>query len=189
MDSRQDKGISVMKKMIGLFLIGMVVIFAVTLWGRVSSAVKSGGVFQLTEMFSGMEEGISGALENADSEQVKEMFDFVKDKMSTGNLGTEEGLSTAIAEGEERFGVSIDKDSARQVVKVMEQLEDMGFSGEEMVDRAKGLYEEYGADFMEHMKDEFTEAIEQTVSGAADDFWNHLVNTVKDVPKNLAEGF
>lgn len=178
-----------MKKVIGLFLTGMVVIFAATLWGKISSVTKSGNPFQFTEMFSDMEKGMSGALENADSEQVKAMFDFTRDKLSNGNLDTEEGLSTAIAEGEERFGVTIDKDSARQVVEVMNQLEDMGFSGEEMIDRAKGLYEEYGADFMEHMKAEFTDAIEQAVYGAADDFWNNLVNTVREIPENLAEGF
>ena len=178
-----------MKKILGFFVFGIAVVFGVTLWGRVSSEAKSVGVFQLTQMFSDMEEGIAGALENADSEQVKEMFDFVRDKISGGSLGTEEGLSVAIAEGEERFGVAIDKDSARQVVQVMERLEDMGFSGEEMIDRAKGLYEEYGADFMEHMKDEFAEAVEQAVSDAADDFWNNLVNTVKEIPQNLAEGF
>lgn len=168
-----------MKKFIGLFVIGMVVIFAATLWGSVSSVAKSGGAFQLTEMFSNMEKSITGALDNADSEQVKEMFDYVKEKMSSGSLGTEEGLSAAIAESKERFGVTIDRDSARQVVDVMEQMENMGFSGEEMMDRAKGLYEEYGADFMGHMKDEIAEAVEGTVSDVAGDFWNNLMNTVK----------
>lgn len=179
MAGSQGKGLSVMKKFIGLFVIGMVAILAATLWGRVSSAVKPGGAFQLTEMFSDMEEGIAGALENADSEQVNEMFDYVKGKVSSGSLGTEEGLSEAIEESRERFGVTIDRDSARQVVEVMEKLENMGFSGEEMMDRAKGLYEEYGADFMVHMKDEFAEAVEGAVSGAADDFWNNLMDTVK----------
>lgn len=179
MAGSQGKGISMMKKMMVLLLMGIVVVFAVTLWGKASSDKKSGGVFQFAAMFSDMEQGVTEALENADSEQVKEMFDYVKEKMSSGSLGTEEGLSAAIEESRERFGVAIDRDSARQVVEVMEQLENMGFSGEEMMDRAKGLYEEYGADFMVHMKDEFTEAVEDAVSDAADDFWNNLMDTVK----------
>ena len=179
MAGRQGKGISIMKKMMGLLLIGIVVVFVATLWGKVSFAAKSDGVFQLTAMFSDMEQGVTEALKNADSEQVKEIFDYVKEKMSSGSLGTEEGLSAAIEESRERFGVTIDRDSAKQVVEVMEQLENMGFSGEQMIDRAKGLYEEYGSDFMEHIEEEFTEAVENAVSDAADDFWNNLINTVK----------
>lgn len=175
----QGKGISMMKKMMILLLMGIVVVFAVTLWGKASSDKKSGGVFQFAAMFSDMEQGVTEALKNTDSEQVKEIFDFVKDKMSSGSLGTEEGLSAAIEESRERFGVSIDRDSAKQVVEVMEQLENMGFSSEQMIDRAKGLYEEYGSDFMEHIEKEFTEAVENAVSDAADDFWNNLINTVK----------
>ena len=168
-----------MKKMIGFLLIGIVVVFVATFLGKASSAGKPGGVFQLTAMFSDMEQDVAKALKNADSEQVKDIFDFLKDKMSSGSLRTEEGIATAIAESEERFGVTIGRDSARQVVEVMEQLESMGFSGEQMIDRAKGLYEEYGSDFMEHMEDEVKEAVENAVSDAADNFWNNLINTVK----------
>ena len=179
MAGRQGKGISIMKKVIRLFAIGIIIVFAVTLWGRISSETRSGSVFQLGTMFSEVKGSIAGALENADSRQVNEMFDFIKEQMSSGSLDTEEGISAAIAESEERFGVTIDEDSARQVVEVMEKLEDMGFSGEEMIDRAKGLYEEYGNDFMEHMQDEFAQAVENAVSDAADDFWNNLISTVK----------
>lgn len=178
-----------MKKFMGLLVTGIVVVLAATLWGRGSSAARSDSMFRLPEMFAEMEEGITEALENADSEQVKEMFDFVKDKLSTGKLDTEEGLSLAIAEGEERFGVTVNEADARQIVEVMERLEDMGFSGEDMVDRAKGLYEEYGAGFMEHMGDEISDAVQEAISDTASDFWNNLLGTVKDIPQNLAEGF
>lgn len=174
-----------MKKIMGLFVIGLAAVFGALLLGRASSTVPSGGILRLEDMFSEAEQSISAALKDADSQKVKEMFDFMEEKAADGALSTEEGLSAAIAEGEERFGVTIDRDGAKQVAEVMEKLEDMGFSGEDMIDRAKGLYEEYGAGFMEHMKEELAEAAQQAAVDAAGGFWDNLISTVKELPRTI----
>lgn len=128
---------------------------------------------------------ISGAFEKTDEETAREIFDFVKGKVSDGSLKTEEGLLEAIKEGENKFGVSIDEETARRVVAVMEKLEDMGFSGEDIIEKSKELYEAYGAEFMEHADEVVTEAVEEAVTDAVGSFFRNLWEGIKNFFQNL----
>lgn len=143
----------------------------------------------LAEMFSGVKDQIEEALEQIDAETAEEIFGFVKEKIADGSLETEEGLDAAIQEGEEKFKVTIDKATAGKVVETMEKLEKMGFSGEELVEKAQGLYEEYGADFIDHANEAITEVVEDAVSNAVSSFWDNLWKDTKNFFSNLFSGF
>lgn len=143
----------------------------------------------LTEMFSGVKEQIEEALEKIDTETAEEIFDFIKEKISDGSLKTEEGLKKAIEDGEQQFGVNIDEATAQKVVDTMEKLEEMGFSAEELVDKAKGLYEKYGAEFIDHANEAIAEAVEEAVKDAATGFFENLWEGAKNFFQNLFNGF
>lgn len=155
--------------------------------GTVSAAEES--QVDLTEMFSGVKEQIEEALEKIDTETAEEIFDFVKEKISDGSLKTEEGLKKAIEDGEEKFGVNIDEATARKVVDTMEKLESMGFSTEELVEKAKELYEKYGAEFIDHANEAFAEAVEEAVKEATTGFFENLWEGAKNFFQNLFSGF
>lgn len=143
----------------------------------------------LEEMFAGVKQQLKDAFEKVDRETAIEMFDFVKEKIADGSLKTDEGLSKAIEEGESRFGIIVDKETARQVVETMERLEDMGFSVEELVEKAKGLYEKYGAEFIEHANEAITEAVEEAAENAISNFFENLWEGAKNFFQSLISSF
>ena len=143
----------------------------------------------LTEMFSSVKGQIKEALDKIDHETAVSMFDFVEEKIADGSLKTEEGVAAAMREGEERFGVNIDEATAKQVVDTMEKLEGMGFSAEELVGKAKGLYEKYGSNFVDHANELVTEAVEDAVATAVSSFFSNLWEETKSFFRNLVSGF
>lgn len=145
----------------------------------------SEGTQDIEGLLSNVEEKVSGALAQLDKDEVSEIFEFVKGKVSDGSLESEEGLKAAIKEGEEKFEVSIDESVARQIVDVMEMLEDMGFSREEIINKAQGLYQTYGADFLEHANEAFTEVVEEAVENAVTSFFDNLWKDIKSSVGNL----
>lgn len=156
----------------------------------VSAAESSAGEeLDVEELFSDVEEKVSEALADIDKEKAGEIFDFIKEKVADGSLESEEGIQAAIAEGEAKFGVTIDESTAQQVVNVMEKLEDMGFSGEEIVNKAKNLYDTYGADFLEHANEAFTEVVEEAVENAVTSFFGNLWENIKTSVGNLFQSW
>lgn len=128
---------------------------------------------------------LTAIFENVDQETAGEVFSFLKEKISDGNLGSEEGLLNAIREGEEQFGVEISREDARALVETMNQLEGMGFSAEYVLDKTESLYEEYGADFVEHVDEVVTGAVKNAASNAVGNFFDNLKESVKSFFTNL----
>lgn len=131
---------------------------------------------------------ISAAVSDLDTDTVKEIFSFLKEKIQDGSLKTEEGLAGAIREGEDKFHVTINEADARKVVATMEKLEDMGFSGEYVLEKAEALYDKYGADFVEHADEVIAGAVENAVAGAAESFFKNLWESAKNFFQNLFSG-
>ncbi len=174
----------------GIIALACILVLGIVLPSEAGTAFASEeSQVDLTEMFSGVKEQIEEALEKIDAETAEEIFDFVKDKISDGSLKTEEGLKKAIEDGEEKFGVNIDEATAQKVVDTMERLEEMGFSTEELVEKAKGLYEKYGAEFIDHANEAIAEAVEEAVKDAATGFFENLWEGAKNFFQNLFNGF
>lgn len=204
MDRGESKGISAlngsgcMRKNV-FVLLAAVIIGVWGFWGTEAVAAEesaAGGhelLAGIDELLGEAKEKISQAFEKIDEETAGEMFDFVKEKVADGSLKTEEGLSKAIEEGENKFGVNIDKEDAEKVVAVMEKLEDMGFSGEYVIDKAKELYGSYGAEFIEHAEEAVEGAVEDAVTNAISSFFHNLWEEIKtffeNLFKNLFGGF
>lgn len=128
---------------------------------------------------------LSGAFENLDQETADQVFDFLKEQAEDGNLSSKEGIQKAIDEGEEKFDVTIEEADAKALVNTMEKLEDMGFSAEYVVEKAGSLYEEYGADFVDHADELVKGAVKNAASNVANSFWQNLKNSIKSFFSNL----
>ncbi len=139
----------------------------------------------LEELLQDVKEQLKESLEEIDTEKAEEIFDFVKEKVADGSLKTDKGLENAIREGEEKFGMTVDKETAGKVVEVMEKLEKLGFSGEDLVQKAKDLYGKYGADFADHANEAVSEAVEEAVTEAVSGFFKNVWADTKSFFKNV----
>lgn len=132
-----------------------------------------------------MKQLLKAALKNFDEETIGEIISFVKEKEEQGMLDSEENLQSVIEEGEEKFQVAIDKDSARKLVATMEKLEKMGFSMEYIIEKAENLYEEHGADFVDHIDEIVTGAVKNAAGNVANSFIEGIKSSVKNFFQNL----
>ena len=142
----------------------------------------------IDELLGDVREKLSNALSGMDDETAGEIFEFVKEKVQDGSLKSEDGIKKAISEGEEKFGVDINETDAKRIVETMEKLEDLGFSGEYVIDKAQELYNQYGADFLDHADEVIKGAVQNAVTGAADNFFHNLWESAKNFFKNLFNG-
>ena len=142
----------------------------------------------IDELLGDVGEKLSNALSGMDDETAGEIFEFVKEKVQDGSLKSEDGIKKAISEGEEKFGVDISEADAKRIVETMEKLEDLGFSGEYVIDKAQELYNQYGADFLDHADEVIKGAVQNAVTSAADNFFHNLWESAKNFFKNLFGG-
>ena len=142
----------------------------------------------IDELLGDVGEKLSNALSGMDDETAGEIFEFVKEKVQDGSLKSEDGIKKAISEGEEKFGVDISEADAKRIVETMEKLEDLGFSGEYVIDKAQELYNQYGADFLDHADEVIKGAVQNAVTSAADNFFHNLLESAKNFFKNLFSG-
>lgn len=153
-------------------------------FGMTAKAQETTGT-DIGGMLGGVKDKLSEAIAGMDEGTVGEVLNFVKEKVSDGSLKTEDGLTQAIREGEEKFGVTVDREDAQKVVDTMEKLEDMGFSGEYVMEKAKELYDEHGTGFVDHIDEVVTGAVKDAVAGAASGFFSNLWESTKSFLKNL----
>lgn len=142
----------------------------------------------IDELLGDVGDKLSDALSGIDDETAGEIFKFVKEKVQDGSLESEDGIKKAISEGKEKFGVDISEADAKRVVETMEKLEDLGFSGEYVIDKAQELYNQYGADFLNHADEVIKGAVQNAVADAADNFFRNLWESAKNFFKNLFSG-
>lgn len=153
-------------------------------FGMTAKAQETTGT-DIGGMLGGVKDKLSEAIAGMDEGTVGEVMNFVKEKVSDGSLKTEDGLTQAIREGEEKFGVTVDRADAQKVVDTMEKLEDMGFSGEYVMEKAKELYDEHGTGFVDHIDEVVAGAVKDAVAGAASGFFSNLWESTKSFLKNL----
>ena len=171
------------KRILVMILVAFLAITVLPL--RVWAAGVNSGQTEAAEVIEEIKDQLSEALEDLDKETAEEIFSFVKEKISEGALTSEDGLQRAIEEGEEKFGVEVNPEVARQVVDTMEKLEELGFSSEMLIDRTADLYQQYGADFVEHADELVKDAVKGAVKKAANNFWDGLKDAVADFFRNL----
>lgn len=194
MDRRQSKRVSDLRQVIGMKRI-LTVMLALLTGCCIAVSVPSAPAeasgknsTDVSELLGNVKEKLSEAVSGMDQETVKEIFDFIQEKVKDGSLKTDAGLKEAIQEGETKFNVTIEEEDARQVVDAMEKLESMGFSGEYVLEKAEELYDRYGAGFVDHMDELAADAIQNAVTNAAGNFFGNLWQSTKSFFKNFLGG-
>lgn len=127
-------------------------------------------------------------VKNTDEGTVNEIFDFFQQKTEDGAWKSTESMEQAIREGKERFGVELQEEDAQQIVDTVEQLEAIGISPEDMLEEARNLYEEYGAEYVEHAEEAITNAVKTAAADMAESFVDYVTQTIQETVKNIFSG-
>ena len=94
-----------------------------------------------------------------------------------------------IEEGEEKFDTQIDEETVKKMVETMEKLEKMGFSAETVIDKAQKLYEDYGADFVDHVDELVKDAVKDAAQNAAESILQNVKNSAKAFFSRISNSF
>ena len=137
------------------------------------------------DIISQAKEQLSAVFGHVGSQAAGEIFSFLKELVQDDALKSEEGMINAIKEGKEKFGVEVDREDAQKLVDTMERLEEIGFSPEYILDKAQGLYQQYGADFVDHMDEVVAGAAKDAAQGAVQGFFANLKESVKNFFSNI----
>lgn len=154
-----------------LFLLGIGVIFL--LMRNSTSDTDRSRIVTLTvdENLTDVKDNITSAVDRVDKERLDEVVDFVKEKNAEGLLKSQEGISKAIDEAEERFGAVVDDNTRQKIASSVEELENLGFSTDVIVDRTGELYEKYGKEFVDHIEEAFVGVAKDTAKNKAEELW------------------
>ena len=71
----------------------------------------------------------------------------------------------------------------------MEKLEKMGFSAETVIDKAQKLYEDYGADFVDHVDELVKDAVKDAAQNAAESILQNVKNSAKAFFSRISNSF
>lgn len=140
----------------------------------VSNTIKLSIPEEANELVSGMSE----VVKNTDKSKMDSVMKFIKDKSDEGSLSSKEGIKDAISEAEEQFGTVVPENVREGIADSLTKLENMGFSTEIIVEKTEGLYEKYGAQFVDHMEEAFVEAAKDAAENTAQNVWDSTKKAV-----------
>lgn len=118
------------------------------------------------------------ATKSANSEEVEELIAYIKAKLAAGELETEEDIRSAIAEGEEKFGVALNEEEIQQIIDFMMKIKELGLDPNVLLDQAADLYEQFGDELL-------TKAADGGFWSGIGNFFSNFGNSVADFFKNL----
>lgn len=112
------------------------------------------------------------------------------DRIASGEveLSDEGSIRQALDDAERELSVSLTEESKNRIVGFLQTLGSIGVETEDFIDQAKQKYQEYSVEIVEEANEAINEAVESTVSEAAQNFFDSLRQTVKDFFVNLVSG-
>ncbi len=132
---------------------------------------------------------IKDMIGDMDESTINEAFTFLKEKAAEGGLKNEEDIQKAVEEGKEKLGVEVEDKYIKEMLEIVNTLEDMGFDSEKLIAKAENMYQEYGADFVDHSQELVVEAVKDSVGtiikNAVLEFFRMLGQSIKDFFVNL----
>lgn len=104
-----------------------------------------------------------GKEENA--QLVQDVIGFIREKLDAGELETDEDISNAIKEGEEKFDVSLTEEEKEEILQVVQKIKDMGLDPEKLLGHIEDLYDEVGSDLVKEAEETVKRSFVESVTG------------------------
>lgn len=125
--------------------------------------------------------------ETLTKEQADQILSYIIEQISSGALSSEEAVRAAIAEGEEKFQVTLTEADKENIVEIVNTINSWNFDTEELAEKAKELYDEYGVELLEQPEEALKDAAKAEVDGFFQGIGNFFVgvgNSIADFFKN-----
>lgn len=123
----------------------------------------------------------------AGSDEVEALIAWLKNKIASKELdiGNEESVREAIAEGEGIFGISLTEEEKQKIIDLLGKLDSLGLNADYLIEQAQALYEKYGLSIVENANEAINEAVGGAVKNAVKDFFQSISDAVSGFFKNL----
>ena len=121
---------------------------------------------------------IASATKSADDEDIEELIAYIKGKLASGELETEDEIRDAIIEGEEKFGVTLSDEDIEKIISLMKKIEKLGIDPEMLLSQAKDLYDKFGDSILEEPEKAIKEAAGSAVKNAFEKMAESIKTTV-----------
>lgn len=121
------------------------------------------------------------------SDEAEALIAWLKGKVASGELdiGNEESVRAAIAEGEQNFGITLSEEDKQKIIGLLQKLDSLGLNAEYLIEQAQNLYEKYGLEIVENANEAINEAVGSAITGAVKGFFENLAASVSEFFKNL----
>lgn len=131
-------------------------------------------------------------IKNVKPEEAKKILNFISEKIDEGKWESEEGIKEIIAEGEKEFDVTLTKEQKDKIISVIKKIKKLGISPESLLEQIEELYEKYGGELKEEIREEKDKIIEETqnkikeeVNKSVSNYFSDMVNNVKSFFKGI----
>lgn len=123
----------------------------------------------------------------AGADEAEALIAWLKGKVAGGELdiGDEESIRAAIAEGEKTFGISLTEEDRQRIIGLLKKMDSLGLDAEYLLEQAQQLYEKYGLSIVENANEAINEAVESALTSAVKGFFENLTTSISDFFKNL----
>ena len=121
------------------------------------------------------------AVENIDNKKVENLIAFVKGKIAIGNIENAEDILNAIQDGEQEFNITLTEEQKRQLIKLMEKIDNLGLSPEQLLEQAKDFYKKYGSELLSNAQ----ETVKESVSKSISDYFSDMLERIKRLFHNF----
>lgn len=121
------------------------------------------------------------------ADEAEALIAWLKGKVASGELdiGDEESIRAAIAEGETAFGISLNETDKQRIIELLKKMDSLGLNADYLLEQAQYLYEKYGLSIVENANEAINEAVEGALTSALKGFFENLANSVSEFFKNL----
>lgn len=137
---------------------------------------------QLSQKGSDVTQWISEELQKEDNAELAEkVIDFIRQKLEAGELETDEDISAAIEEGEDKFDVSLTEDEKDKILQGIQKIKKLGLDPEKLLDQAQKMCEDAGKELAE----EASETIKQSFTESVTGFFQNMGSRVKGFFKGI----
>jgi len=121
------------------------------------------------------------------SDEAEALIAWLKGKVAGGELdiGDEESIRAAIAEGEKAFGIVLTEEDKQQIIALLKKLDSLGLNADYLLEQAQYLYEKYGLGIVENANEAINEAVESALTSAVKGFFENLTTSIGDFFRDL----
>lgn len=120
-------------------------------------------------------------------DEAEALIAWLKNKIAGKELdiGDEQSVREAIAEGEKIFGLTLTEEQKARIIELLKKLDSLGLNADYLIEQARSLYEKYGVEIVENANEAINEAVENAVVSAVKGFFQDLADSVSGFFKNL----